>query len=247
MDAIQALPTITPLILGAISVFLLIISIFLAKPWLAGVISNARIERSLNLLKSKGATVLNHVLLANKKGEVIHIDDLIITNTEIFAITTLGYSGEILGSVRSATWTQETRQGSSRFPNPMRHHEITRSVLQGILGERLAVKTISVFTSGHLHGTDTGEVMSAQQFAQSMRESMEEITTGPKQYWASNIIKNVLVSDRRKTKRDHAFVSHQGNVAQLKTARLMIAASAVLMLLAMVIVGLRLAANYNLI
>ena len=243
MDAIQMIPAATPVVLGILSVVLLTVAIYFARPWLAGLIGNARIERGLNLLENKGATVLNHVLLADKKGDTTHIDHLIITNTQIIAISTLGYSGEILGSVRGATWIQETRQGSYRFPNPVKHHENIRNILHGILGERLKVRTISAFTSGRLHGKATDDVVSAHECARVMDAAMEEVSTGSRQQWAGNVIRNIQLEDPRKRERDSAFISRQGNEKHLKAAQYLMASSAVLMLLAVVTAGVRLAAN----
>ncbi len=247
MDAIQLIPAVTPIVLGALSLLLLIISIYFAKPWLAGMIGKARIERQLNLLRNQGATVLNHLLLADKKGETAHIDHLIITNTQIIAISTLGYSGEILGSIRGATWIQETSQGRHRFPNPIRHHETIRKLLHGILGDRLKVRTVSAFTAGHLQGTDSREVMSAHECANAMHAAVEGITTGPKQHWASNIIQNLMIEDGGQADREHAFTSRQGNEKHLKTAQLMMAGSATLMFIAIVLAGGRLAMNHGII
>ncbi|MFC1536508.1 nuclease-related domain-containing protein [Pseudomonadota bacterium] len=245
MDAIQIIPSSTPIVLGGLSVFLLIISFYFAQPWLAGVIGQARIERKLNLLKNRGATILNHLLLADKKGEVIHIDHLVITNSQIFAISTLGYSGEILGSIRGATWIQETQQGRHRFPNPLKHHEAIRNLLHGILGERLKVRTLSAFTAGRLQGIDCNEVVSAQECTKAMHEAVEEITAGPKQQWAGNIIRNLLIEGGSKTAKNQAFISHQGNEKHLKIAQYMMAGSTSFMLLAIATAGLRLAANHG--
>ncbi|MCF7820829.1 MAG: NERD domain-containing protein [Mariprofundaceae bacterium] len=248
MDVIQIIPAAAPVILGVLSVILLTSSTWFARPWLAGVIGKARIERELNLLRKKGATVLNNLLLADNKGEVIHIDHLIITNAQIFAISTLGYSGEILGSVRGATWIQETRQGSHRFPNPARHHEAIRNLLHGILGERLKVRTVSAFTAGRLQGDATDEVVSARECARAMHAAVEGLTTGTRQQWAGNIIRNVLLKNNGNTAiTNRAFVSRQGNEKYLKAAQYMMTGSALLMLLAIIMAGLRLAANHGVI
>jgi len=247
MDAIQMIPAVTPIVLGGLSLLLLIVSIYFAKPWLAGLIGKARIERQLNLLKNKGATVFNHLVLADKKGETAHIDHLIITNAQIIAISTLGYSGEILGSVRGATWIQETPQGRHRFPNPVRHHETIRNLLHGILGERLKVRTVSAFTAGHLHGTDSEEVVNAHECANAMNAAVEGVTTGPKQHWATNIIQNLMIEDSGQADREHAFTSRQGNEKHLKAAQLMMAGSATLMFIAIVLAATRLAVNHGVI
>jgi len=247
MDAIEMIPSATPVILGVLSIFLLAGSTYFAMPWLAAMIGNARVERGLRLFKEKGAIVLNHLLLVDRKGDAIHIDHLIITNAQMIAISTLGYSGEILGSVRGRTWIQETRQGSYRFPNPLMHHEAIRSVLHGMLGERLKVKTISAFTSGRLQGDATNEVVSAQACAEAMRAAVEGVTTGSRQQWAGNIIRNVQLEDRHHLERERSFISQQGNEKHLKVAQQLMAGSALLMLLAITMVGLRLATNHGII
>jgi hypothetical protein len=247
MDAIEMIPSVTPVILGVLSIFLLAISTYFAMPWLAAMIGNARVKRGLNLLKEKGATVLNHLLLADKKGDTIYIDHLIITNAQIIAISTLGYSGEILGSVRGRTWIQETRQGSYRFPNPLIHHEAIRNVLHGILGERHKVRTMSAFTAGRLQGTDSKEIVSAHECANAIHAAVDEGATGPRQQWASNIIRNVQLKGDTKTARDRNFISRQGNEKHLKAAQYMMIGSSTLMLLAIITAGLRLAVNHGVI
>jgi hypothetical protein len=127
------------------------------------------------------------------------------------------------------------------------HHEAIRSVLHGILGERLKVKTISAFTSGHLQGEASNEVVSAQACAEAMRAAVEGVTTGSRQQWAGNIIRNVQLEDRHHLERESSFISQQGNEKYLKTAQQLMAGSALLMLLAITVVGLRLATNYGVI
>lgn len=247
MDAIEMIPAATPILLGGLSVILLAGSTYFAMPWLAGLIGQARIKRELNLLKHKGATVLNHLLLTDKKGEIIHIDHLIITNAQIIAISTLGYSGEILGSVRGATWIQKTHQGRYRFPNPVRRHETICNLLHGILGERLKVRAVTAFTAGHLQGTYTDEVVSAHKCARAMHAAVEGVTTGSRQQGASNILQNVMLVDKHHTNRERAFISQQGNEKYLKAAHYMMTGSALLMLLAISTAGLRLAVNHGVI
>ena len=247
MHTIQMIPTVTPIVLGMLSLSLLAFSIYFARAWLAAMIGEVRIELKLNLLKKRGATVLRHLLLADKKGDTTHIDHLIITNAEIIAISTLGYSGEILGSVRGATWIQETRQGRHRFPNPVRHHETIRNLLHGILGERIKIRTLSAFTAGHLQGTDSNEVVSACECAKAIHAELEEITTGTKQQWAGNIIRNVRLKGTVHAAKERTLISQQGNEKHLKAAQYMMASSATLMLLAIVTAGVRLAANHGVI
>lgn len=244
MDGILLIHPTTPVILAAASFIFLFFSAFYARPWLAGVIGSSRIQRQLNLLRKKGAIVMNHIQLPTKKGEVLHIDHLIVTDAQIIAISTLGYSGEILGSIRAATWIQETSQGRHRFPNPIRHHEVVQQTIRSILGDRLKIRTISAFTAGHLHGTSSRDVVPAAECAQAMHAAIEGVTTGKKQSWAANIIRNVTLTDTGDSAgKGRDFISRQGNEKHLKIARYLVVGSAVFMLIAVTLAGLRLASN----
>jgi hypothetical protein len=248
MDSIQLIHPETPLIMASASILFLLIALYYARPWLAGVIGNARIQRELGLLKKKGAIVMNHIQLPTKKGTVIHIDHLIITNAQLIAISTLGYSGEILGSVRSATWMQETAQGRHRFTNPLRHHEMVQQTIHSFLGSRLKIRTISAFTAGHLRGTDSRDVVTAAECAKAIHAAIEGITTGAKQHWAANIIRNITLADAdSRAEKERAFIARQGNEKHFKIARYMLAVSTVLMLLAIIVAGIHLASNHGLI
>jgi len=246
MDMIQLIPAVTPIVLGGISVLLLVAAIYYSMPWLAGLMGEARINRKLNALKSRGVTIMNHLLLADKKGTVIHIDNLIITNAQIIAVTTLGYAGSILGSIRGGAWVQETSHGSFRFPNPSIHHEAIKIVLHGILGERHKVRTITAFTAGGLQGNGGRDMVNADECTKLMDELGEGDISGAEQQWITESIQGVMLEDRREAKRKQAFITQQGDQKHLNIARSLMAASTLLMLLAIVVAGVRLAANRGL-
>lgn len=246
MDVIQLIPPVTPIVLGGSSILLLFIAIYYSMPWLAGLMGEVRIKRKLKLLKSKGATIMNHLLLADKKSSVIHIDHLIITNAQIIALSTLGYAGSIMGTVRGGVWMQETNHGSFKFPNPAMHHEAIRVVLHGILGERHRVRTITAFTAGGFQGTGGNEIVNASECTNVMDEAGEGDVTGPEQQWATETIQSVMLKDRRQAKRKQAFITQQGDEKHLNIARSLLAGSALLMLLAIVVAGLHLAENRGL-
>ncbi|MES0371781.1 MAG: nuclease-related domain-containing protein [Mariprofundaceae bacterium] len=244
MDGILLIHPTTPVSLAAGSFIFLIFSAYYVRPWLAGMLGSSRIQSKLKLFQKKGATVMNHIQLATKTGDVLHIDHLIITNEQIIVISALGYSGEILGSIRSATWTQDTSQGRHRFPNPVRYHDMAKQTIASILGDRLKIRTISVFTAGNLHSTNSRDVVSATDCAQAMSRAADDITSGKKQDWATNIIKNVTLTDTNSSaEKEHAFIAKQGNEKHLKIARHLIIGSAILMLLAIILAGARLASN----
>jgi len=246
MDVIQMIPAVAPIVLGGGSIVLLMAGTYYATPWLAGVMGESRIRGKLKLLKSKGATIMNHLLLADKKGGVIHIDYLIITNGQMIALSTLGYAGSIMGTMRGGAWMQETSHGSFRFPNPTKHHEAIRLVLNGILGERHRVKTITAFTAGGLQGTGGREIVNANECTKLLGEIGEGDVTGPEQQRVTETIQSVMLKERRQGKRKQAFITQQGDEKHLNIARFLLAGSAVLMLLAIVVAGLRLAANRGL-
>jgi hypothetical protein len=247
MDLSQFIDPNIPVILAAISMTTLFLAIYLARPWLAGMIGNARIERELGRLKKKGATVMNHIQLATKAGDVIHIDHLVITNAQVIAITTLGYSGEIMGSVRASTWVQETAQGSQRIPNPLIHHQEIVRTIQSALGDRIKIRAISAFTAGNL-STDSKEIVQAAACAKAMHAAVESVTTGAKQQWAANILRNITLTNvDSKVEKERAFIARQGNESQLKNARTLMLTSLFFMLLAITLAGLRLAVGHGLI
>ncbi len=248
MENIQFISPSTPIIITVISLLFLMLSIYYIRPWLTGAIGSTRIQREINLLQKKGATVMNHIQLPTKKGDIIHIDHLVITNTQIIAISTLGYSGDISGSIRSATWIQETSQGQHRFPNPVKQHEILKQTIQSTLGDRLKIRTISAFTTGRLHGTDSKDVIPATECAKTIHAELEDITSGSKQHWATNIIRNIALEDAdSRAEKERVFIARQGNEKRLKTARYMMGTSASLMLVAIILAGVRLASNHALI
>jgi len=246
MDSMQYIHPYTPILMAIISMLLLLATIYYAKPWLLGLIGSSRIQKQLGELAKKGATVMNHIQLTTKLGDVLHLDHLIITNKQVICVSTLGYSGEIMGSIRGSTWTQETSQGSHRFPNPILNHELIKNTIQSALGNKLEVKTISAFTAGNLH-VDSREVATATECAETLHEAIEEGATGSKQQWASNILRNIaLTGADSKRERELAFIARQGNERQLKVSRYAMGSSALLMLLAIILAGIRSAAQHGL-
>ena len=238
MDSMQYIHPNTPIIMAAISLVLLLIAAYYAKPWLIGLIGSNRIQKELAALHKKGAIVMDHIQLTTKQGELIHIDHLIITNSQVIAVSILGYSGEIMGSIRASVWTQETANGNHRFTNPLKSHEAITSTIQGALGSRLQVKAITAFTAGNLH-TDSDEVLSASSCAGVLHAAIEENTTGAKQQWAQNILRNIaLAGNDRKVEKERAFIVRQGSEQQLQLARVSMGISSLLMLLAIILAGI---------
>ena len=246
MDSIQYIHPYSPILMAIISVLLLLATIYFAKPWLVGMIGSSRIQKELGELAKKGATIMNHIQLTTKQGDVLHLDHLIITNKQVICVSTLGYAGEIMGSIRASTWTQETSQGNHRFPNPILNHELIKNTIRSALGNKLEIKTISAFTAGNLH-VDSEEVATATQCAETLHAAIKEGAAGSKQQWASNILRNIaLTGADSKRERELAFVARQGNEQQLKISRYTMSASGLLMLLAIILAGIRSAAQHGL-
>lgn len=247
MDPAQFIHPYTPILMAIISMLLLLATIYYAKPWLAGIIGSSRIQRQLSQLEKKGATVMNQIQLITKRGDVLHLDHLIITNKQVICISTLGYAGEIMGSIRASSWTQETPQGSHRFPNPIKNHELIINTIHAALGNKLEVKAITAFTAGNLQA-NTDEVVSATHCAEILHDTIEEGASGSKQQWASNILRNIALRGAdSKRERELAFIARQGNEQHLKISRYAMGSSALLMLLAMILAGIRSAAQHGLI
>lgn len=247
MNIAQIIHPYAPILLAAISMLLLLLAALYGRPWMAGIVGNARIQREIGLLRKKGAMVLDQLQLTTKSGDIVHIDHLIISNTQVIAISTIGYTGEVMGSIRAPQWTQETPQGAKRIPNPLKEHELILQTIQAALGTRLKIRAISAFTAARL-STDSRDIVPAAVCAKSIHEAIEGTVAGPKQQWAANIIRNVALSGKdSKAEKERTFIARQGNESQFKAARYLLITSAVSMVIAMILAGLRLAATHGLI
>lgn len=119
-----------------------------------------------------------------------------------------------------------------------------KQTVASILGDRLKIRTISVFTAGNLHSTGSQDIVSSSECAQAMNVAAEDFTSGKKQDWATNIIRNVtLTCSDSSSEKEHAFIAKQGNEKHLKIARNLALSSATLMLVAMILAGTRLLSN----
>lgn len=230
--------------LAAASIVLLALAIWLAAPWLGAYLGLARLSAQLKAFEKNGATVLNSILLPDKKGETTHVSHLVITNNSITVIERAGYSGEIYGSLRDALWVQNTNKGQHRFPNPVRNHETIRNTLQGILGTKLRVRTLTVFTAGKLHIPESDYVMPSKGFERIAEQIAQEKAAGPKQAWASNLVRNIALQDQAAEESIlSASNKMQGDTRHLKAAGYLFAGSALSMLCAIILAGGRMAAS----
>lgn len=237
-----------PVVLGGASAVLLLIAIWLAVPWLAAMFGQQRLVSQLKQFEKNGATLLNSILLPDKKGDTIHISHLLITNQSISVIDRIGYSGEISGSLRDALWTQSSKRGQNRFPNPVRNHDTARKTLEHILGTQMRVRTATVFTSGKLHVAESDYVMPLKDFSRISKQLEQEKASGPKQVWASNLLRNITIKDEEAQQSIlSASNAMQGDPARLKVAGYLLIGSAVVMLCAITLAGGRMAASLGII
>ncbi|MDX8395693.1 MAG: nuclease-related domain-containing protein [Mariprofundaceae bacterium] len=239
-DLIYMIPNTALLVLVGGSLLLFIVSAFLAKPWLAGYLGQQRIQRELQKLTRKGATVLDYIQLPNQTGEMLHLQHLIITNRHLIAVNLVGYSGNIYGSLHDGMWVRETSQGNVRFPNPIRSQEEIQKTLAARLGNRQEIKTITVFTAGKLHVGESEQVIQASELSNILQPLTDDIKGGTRIGWASQLINNLVIGDEEgRIAQEKMFLAAQGNPKQLYTARVLTVFSASLMLLSMLAVGAR--------
>lgn len=243
--AIDPLIMITAAIL---SILLLAAAIWLSMPWISAILGQQRLAGQLKQFEKSGSAVLNSVALPDKRGETTHINHLVITNQSITVIERAGYSGNIYGSLRDALWVQETKKGQHRFPNPVRNHETIRKTLQAILGTKMRIRTVTVFTAGTLHIPDSEYVMPSKNFLKFSEQISQEKPAGPKQIWASNLLRNVTIQDTEAEASTLLAANEmQGNPLHLKMAGYLLAASALTMFGAILLAGGRAAASLGII
>lgn len=229
--------------LAGISTILLALAIWLAAPWLIAFFGQERLIAQLKQFERNGATVFNSILLPDKKGETTHISHLVITNGSITVIERLGYSGDIYGSLRDALWTQSNK-GQHRFPNPVRNHDAIRTTLQGILGTEMRIRTITVFTAGKLHIQQSPYVIPSKAFDQVTEQLLQEKASGPKQAWASNLLRNIILQDKEAEQSILSTANEmQGDPRHLKASGYLLACCATFMLCAIMLAAGRMAAS----
>jgi hypothetical protein len=225
-----------PAALAGFSILLMIGSVWSAAPWLVAIIGRQRVESEINKLKRKGAVVMHHMHLPDKKGESTYIEHLVITNKRIICLEKIGYAGNIYGSLRDARWAAESSKGSHRFDNPIRHQDAMRGTVTAILGTRLDVEPISVFTAGKLHGDYGHHIVEAGQLGHVLEHLAEGELGGAKLTWARNILNNLAIHNEEEQVATQMFLAKQGSEGRLKLARQLIAVSGVAMLLAVALV-----------
>lgn len=210
--------------LAVISILLLFTSLFLAKPWLIAAWGHMRIRRHMHLLHKQGAHILENIHFQDRKGNPIYIE-YIILGSEITCLNSAAYSSNICGSLRDAMWSQQSKKESFRFESPLRQHARICDALQGIIGERVAIQAVTLFTHATMNTPDHKNIITLKQL--NTRLPINEIQKTKKHIQAlSQLIQNISLD-----KQTVPSIQH-GNPSRLKTAQTLLFSSAASMLTA---------------
>jgi len=232
-----------PLSLTGIAVLFLLMSVWLAWPWLVASIQQSRIRHILADFEHDGAKVLHDVMLADRKGETVWIDHLLISPRGISAIHVLAFNGQILGSKRDAMWTIENNLGRHRFPNPLRQSLQAEEVIANILGSKFTVQTAVIPAGGHIAATMSSYIIHPRELRDFILAESEQKIPESRLRWLTNAISQVLIDDQEQKERHlEGVMARQGDRAKLRLAKGLMLTSCVMMLAVFVVVGLHYAA-----
>jgi len=210
--------------LAAISISLLLASLYLAKPWLIAAWGNMRVRHHMNLLHKQGAHILENIHFQDRKGNPVYIE-YIILGSEITCLNSAAHSGSICGSLRDAMWSQQSKQGSFRFESPLRQHARTCDALQGIIGERVKIQTVTLFTHATMNTAKHKNIIGLKQLSERLpvnkpQEPKKHLQTLPQ------LIQNISFTEQTPP------VIQHGNPSRLKTAQTLLFSSVASMLTA---------------
>jgi len=210
--------------LAVVSIALLFTSLLLAKPWLAAAWERMRIRRHMHLLHKQGAHILEDIHFQDRKGNPIYIEYLIL-GSEITCLNSAAYSGSICGSLRDAMWSQQSKQETFRFESPLRQHARISDALKGIIGERIDIQTVTLFTHATMNTPKHKNIITLNQLA--LRLPINEMQKTKRHIQAlSQLIQNISFAEQMPPSIQH------GNPSRLKTAQTFLCGSAASMLAA---------------
>jgi len=221
---LSLLPYNLPPDLAAISIFLLLASLFLAKPWLVAAWGHMRIRRHMRLLHKQGAHILENIHFQDRKGNPVYIE-YIILGSEIICLNSAAYSGSICGSLRDAMWCQQNKQENFRFESPLRQHARVCDALQGIIGTRINTQAVTLFTHATMNTPEHKNIITLKQLNTRLPINNTQKT---KRYIQalSQLIQNISLAEQTPPSMQH------GNPSRLKTAQTLLFSSAASMLAA---------------
>jgi len=210
--------------LAAISIFLLFASLFLAKPWLVAAWGHMRMRHHMRLLHKQGAHILENIHFQDRKGKPVYIEYLIL-GSEITCLSSAAYSGSICGSLRDAMWCQQSKQETFRFESPLRQHARVCDALQGIIGTRINVQAVTLFTHATMNTPEHKNIITLKQLNTRLPINNTQKT---KRYIQalSQLIQNISLAEQTPPSMQH------GNPSRLKTAQTLLFSSVASMLTA---------------
>ncbi len=101
--------------------------------WRARTAEQRRIRRTMRRLSQEG---LRDVVIPDGIGGVLQIDRLLLTHRGVLVLDLRHYEGTLFGAERIDYWTQITKGGSYRFPNPLHENRLrvqaARALLPGV-------------------------------------------------------------------------------------------------------------------
>ncbi len=232
--------TAMPLALSLIAVFLLLLSFWLAWPWAANAFRQVKIRRTLTRLESKGAEVLENLILPDRKGGSVWIDYLIITSKGITAVNLMACSGKVFGSPHDATWVQERGHGRYRFPNPLRQSDQAASVIRNILGN-FEVREALIYSGCQLHESMPDNVLKAVDMESFLLRGEGKKLSSSRRSWVINTLKQLAIQDDKLVKEhEQDSLDRQGESRHLGMAKRMMMLSCASIVLAVGLVGFHL-------
>jgi len=210
--------------LAAISIALLIISLAFAKPWLIAAWGHMRMRRHMYLLHKQGAHILENIHFQDRKGNPVYIEYLIL-DSKITCLNSAAYSGSICGSLRDAMWCQQNQQATFRFESPLRQHAHICNALEGIIGKRIEIQAVTLFTHATMKTPKHNNIITLKQLEERLPINKPQKTKSYIQA-LTQLIQNISLADQMPPSIQH------GNPSRLKTAQTLLFSSAVSMLTA---------------
>jgi len=208
--------------LALASIVLLIISLFLAKPWLIAAWGNMRIHHHMHLLHKNGAHILENIHFQDRKGKPIYIEYLIL-DAEITCLNSAAHSGVISGSLRDAMWCQQNKHETFRFESPLRQHDYTCKALQSLIGDRIDIQALTLFTHATMNTPKHKNIITLKQLA--LRLPINKAKKSKRYIQGlSQLIQNISFAEQKPP-----IIQH-GNPARLKTAQTLLFISVAMML-----------------
>jgi len=243
-ELLSAPHVLLPLVLTGAALLLLILAVWLSWPWLAAHVGEAGMRRQLRAFEREGALILHDIILPTQDGKTVYINHLMITRAGIIIVNTISHLGRIYGSRRDATWVSESLQGGmTRFPNPARYTAMAIKAVRRALGSNIHISDAIVCTAARPGSDMPANVLQVKQLADYIRQG-EQTLSDKKMHWAKSTLAGIAIKDRACYRMyEDIFVHKHGANSYLRAAKTAMAASVVLIVAAIVIVGLHLASR----